>query len=169
MMATLKVTVSGPVGSGKSAVAGEIEIALKSIGLEVSYLDAIAAQTEKNMTHADWQSALLMYEPSIIIEEKISRVAQKPLNHDLLEKARPLLIEETISLIEGCSIMQSVGDNYAPIPGTCSPGIVDAVEKRLQLIRDIESEVGPTQTPIEGWFDDLLNHRWSLTEMAGDQ
>ena len=60
------VTVTGRTGSGKSAIAGEIEIALKAIGVSVSWPDGVA---EKNMTHADWQSALEMYNPSVVIRE----------------------------------------------------------------------------------------------------
>jgi hypothetical protein len=61
------VTVSGPTGSGKSAVLGEIEIALRALGLTVEH-DA-AFQTEKNMTHADWQTALDLYQPTVVLRE----------------------------------------------------------------------------------------------------
>lgn len=67
------VTVSGPVGCGKSAVAGEIEIALRAIGLSVRYADAAAAQAEKNTTHADWQAYLEMYKPSVVLVEKVDK------------------------------------------------------------------------------------------------
>ena len=70
---TVTVTVSGPVGCGKSAIAGEIEIALKAIGVPVSYADPAAAQSEKNMTHADWQAYLEMYRPSVVIVEEIAK------------------------------------------------------------------------------------------------
>lgn len=67
------VTVSGPVGSGKSAICGEIEIALKAIGVPVVWDD----RGEKNATHADWQWALEMYRPSVRIVEKLRREAPK--------------------------------------------------------------------------------------------
>jgi ABC-type transport system involved in cytochrome bd biosynthesis fused ATPase/permease subunit len=60
------VAVSGPVGSGKSAIAGEIEIALRAIGVPVRWND----EGEKNMTHADWQTALELYNPSVVILEE---------------------------------------------------------------------------------------------------
>lgn len=62
----ITVTVSGPVGIGKSAICGEIEIALRAIGVCVSWDDA----GEKNMTHADWQQALEMYRPTVRIVEE---------------------------------------------------------------------------------------------------
>lgn len=65
----VRVTVSGPVGCGKSAVCGEIEIALRAIGLDVEWH---GGGPEKNMTHADWDSALSMYDPRVIIEEVVS-------------------------------------------------------------------------------------------------
>lgn len=65
------VTVSGPVGCGKSAIAGEIEIALKAIGVPVTYQDEVGAQSEKNMTHADWQTYLEMYKPRVVLVESV--------------------------------------------------------------------------------------------------
>lgn len=60
------VTVSGPTGSGKSAICGEIEIALCAIGVPVTWND----QGEKNLTHANWQRALDLYQPHVVIVEK---------------------------------------------------------------------------------------------------
>lgn len=68
-MSIVSVTVKGPVGSGKSAICGEIEIALRAIGVPVAW---VGAQEEKNMTHADWQSALDLYKPHVVICEEIS-------------------------------------------------------------------------------------------------
>lgn len=62
------VEVSGLTGSGKSAVLGEIEIALKALGLTVE-TDA-AHQAEKNSTHADWQTALDLYQPTVSLTER---------------------------------------------------------------------------------------------------
>jgi len=64
---TVTVTVSGPVGCGKSAICGEIEIALRAIGVPVTWDD----DGEKNMTHADWQGALEMYKPTVVIRETL--------------------------------------------------------------------------------------------------
>ena len=60
------VTVSGLTGSGKSAIAGEIEIALKAIGIDVTWVNG---DEEKRMTGADWLSAIEMYNPSVKIVE----------------------------------------------------------------------------------------------------
>ena len=70
MSNTVTVTVSGPVGSGKSAICGEIEIALRAIGVPVTWDDA----GEKNMTHADWQDALDLYRPRVVIIEQPTKI-----------------------------------------------------------------------------------------------
>lgn len=62
------VEVSGLTGTGKSAVMGEIEIALKALGLTVEH-DA-DFQAEKNGTHADWQAALDLYRPTVVLRER---------------------------------------------------------------------------------------------------
>lgn len=62
------VEVSGLTGTGKSAVMGEIEIALRAIGLPVEHDAAFAA--EKRMTHADWQRDLELYKPRVVIRER---------------------------------------------------------------------------------------------------
>lgn len=76
-MTEITVTVSGPVGCGKSAIAGEIEIALRAIGVPVRHADPKADLSEKNMTGADWQSYLEMYQPSVVLAEQLLR-ARKP-------------------------------------------------------------------------------------------
>lgn len=69
-MSEITVTASGPVGSGKSAILGEIEILCKALGIPCRYANEAAAQSEKNMTHADWTSALEMYKPCVVLVEK---------------------------------------------------------------------------------------------------
>lgn len=69
-MPEITVTVSGPVGVGKSAIAGEIEIALRAIGVPVRYADEAAAKSERNTTHADWISYLEMYQPTVVLVEE---------------------------------------------------------------------------------------------------
>ena len=66
--ARVYVEVSGLTGSGKSAIMGEIEIALMALGLTVEH-DA-SFQVEKNMTHADWQEALDLYRPTVVLSER---------------------------------------------------------------------------------------------------
>ena len=60
------VTVSGFTGSGKSAIAGEIEILCRALGLQVDWPDG---DSEKHMTHADWIAALEQYKPRVRIVE----------------------------------------------------------------------------------------------------
>lgn len=65
------VTVSGFTGSGKSAIAGEIEIMCRALGLQVEWVDSVS---EKNMTHADWTGALEQYKPRVrIVECNVAR------------------------------------------------------------------------------------------------
>lgn len=67
------VTVSGFTGCGKSAIAGEIEIAMKAIGVSVIWSNGDA---EKRMTGADWLTAIEMYKPSVrIVEVNVPRAA----------------------------------------------------------------------------------------------
>ncbi len=65
------VTVAGFTGCGKSAIAGEIEIAMKAIGVPVTWANG---DSEKRMTGADWLTAIEMYKPTVrIVEENIPR------------------------------------------------------------------------------------------------
>lgn len=66
------VTVSGLTGSGKSAIAMEIEILCRALGLEVSWDD----DGERNMTGGDSAAALALYKPRVtIIEQNIPRAS----------------------------------------------------------------------------------------------
>jgi uridine kinase len=67
------VTISGPVGCGKSAIYGELEIALRAMGIPVAHADQRAADYEKWATHADWASELEIYNPTVVLVEKIER------------------------------------------------------------------------------------------------
>ena len=72
------VTVSGFTSSGKSAIAGEIEIMCRALGLQVEWPDGAS---EKNMTHADWTAALEQYKPRVrIVEQNIPFVSKKGLS-----------------------------------------------------------------------------------------
>lgn len=67
------VAVAGFTGCGKSAIAGEIEIAMKAIGVPVTWANG---DSEKRMTGADWLTAIEMYKPTArIVEENIPRAA----------------------------------------------------------------------------------------------
>ncbi|HCN9197252.1 TPA: ead/Ea22-like family protein [Escherichia coli] len=67
------VVVSGFTGCGKSAIAGEIEIAMKAIGVPVQWTNGDA---EKRITGADWLTAIEMYKPTVrIVEVNVPRVA----------------------------------------------------------------------------------------------
>ncbi|EFK7794861.1 ead/Ea22-like family protein [Escherichia coli] len=67
------VVVSGFTGCGKSAIAGEIEIAMKAIGVPVQWTNGDA---EKRMAGADWLTAIEMYKPTVrIMEVNVPRAA----------------------------------------------------------------------------------------------
>ncbi|EBZ5847703.1 ead/Ea22-like family protein [Salmonella enterica subsp. enterica serovar Abony] len=67
------VVVSGFTGCGKSAIAGEIEIAMKAIGVPVQWTNGDA---EKHMTGADWLAAIEEYKPTVrIVEVNVPRAA----------------------------------------------------------------------------------------------
>ncbi|HCO9276856.1 TPA: ead/Ea22-like family protein [Escherichia coli] len=67
------VVVSGFTGCGKSAIAGEIKIAMKAIGVPVQWTNGDA---EKRMTGADWLTAIEMYKPTVrIVEVNVPRAA----------------------------------------------------------------------------------------------
>ncbi|EIH8251210.1 ead/Ea22-like family protein [Escherichia coli] len=67
------VVVSGFTGCGKSAIAREIEIAMKAIGVPVQWTNGDA---EKRMTGADWLTAIEMYKPTVrIVEVNVPRAA----------------------------------------------------------------------------------------------
>jgi MoxR-like ATPase len=76
-MSEIRIIVEGPVGCGKSAIAGEIEIAMRAIGVPVRFADEKEMRSEKNMTHADWTGYLEMYQPSVVIEERIAATAPR--------------------------------------------------------------------------------------------
>ena len=67
------VVVSGFTGCGKSAIAGEIEIAMKAIGVPVQWTNGDA---EKRMTGTDWLTAIEMYKTTVrIVEVNVPRAA----------------------------------------------------------------------------------------------
>lgn len=78
------VVVSGFTGCGKSAIAGEIEIAMKAIGVPVQWTNGDA---EKRMTGADWLTAIEMYKPTVrIVEVNVPRVADIRIKGDAGEQ-----------------------------------------------------------------------------------
>jgi len=63
-MSKITVTVTGETGSGKSAIAGEIEIALKAIGVPVTIAE------RDTMVVSDYQHWIDLYKPEVIIIEE---------------------------------------------------------------------------------------------------
>lgn len=67
----IRVLVAGECGVGKSAIAGEIEIAMRAIGVPVRYEDEEQAASDKRMVRGDWADDLAMYQPSVVLEETV--------------------------------------------------------------------------------------------------
>ena len=104
---TVYVDVSGFTGTGKSAVAGEIEIAMRAIGLQVEWVDG---QAEKNMTGADWAHALEMYKPRVVIRERnIPLTIATPKPEQMTEHQRGSLVMEHLGL------PALMGDKMSPL------------------------------------------------------
>lgn len=74
-MSEVTITVSGEVGSGKSALMIELEIALKALGVPVRWADTDAERYEKNMSSGDAHHDLEMYKPSVVLVEEIKHKA----------------------------------------------------------------------------------------------
>lgn len=91
---------------------------------------------------------------------------QPALNHDLLQRALAVLQHEAVSAVESCSSLEWDGLDHVPLPGTCEPEGVDHIQHLLQLIRDIESEAGPSAEPTPKWFHELTDGKWSLTDVS---
>ena len=86
-MNIVSVVVSGGTGSGKSAICGEIEIALKALGVDVIWE---GGDGEKHLTHADWQSALEQYNPKVIIRElNVARIPPGSFGSNTLSQSKP--------------------------------------------------------------------------------
>lgn len=69
---TVVVTVSGPVGSGKSRIAHEIHVALKAVGIEVSFGDLDDARGAEAEAHSEatggWQPEM----PLVLLQEMVT-------------------------------------------------------------------------------------------------
>ena len=63
---SVMVIVTGATGSGKSAICGEIELALKALGVPVVWRDG---EAEKRLNHADYAHDIDLYKPRVIIQE----------------------------------------------------------------------------------------------------
>lgn len=75
-MNEITITVSGMTGSGKSAICGEIEILCAALGLKCEWA---GGHQERNLTHADYLTALELYRPCVkIIEKNIPRTKISP-------------------------------------------------------------------------------------------
>lgn len=69
----VEIIANGPVGSGKSALLGEIEILLRALNIPYRWADPEDAQSEKNLTHADWIGELEATKPTVVLVEHHKR------------------------------------------------------------------------------------------------
>ena len=142
------VQVSGLSGSGKSAVAGEIEIALRTIGLDVEWVDS---ESEKRLTHADYVSALELYKPKVRIFEKN------------IPRATPTPAEPSTDLPSWEN-----GDDPLVSGGLINRGVVDFVtlgvwsdKSALSVSDDVAHELTPAEPPADV-VRDAERYRWLL-------
>jgi hypothetical protein len=89
-MNTVTIVATGKVGSGKSALLGEIEITLRALNVSYEWADPAAAQCEKNVTGADWTGELERTKPHVVLVERIQRTADSDQTTAaaMLERAR---------------------------------------------------------------------------------
>lgn len=111
------VEVSGLTGTGKSAIMGEIEIALRALGIEVRHGPDF--QAEKNGTHADWQAALDLYRPTVVLAER--NVPHTPAPAGEGEKLR-----------EG--VMAAIREHVDAVPPGAPDGWLDGADEAADAI-----------------------------------
>lgn len=147
------VYVSGLTGSGKSAVAGEIEIAMRAIGLDVEWVDS---ESEKHLTHADYTSALELYRPKVrIFEKNISRTAPPAPSVPGWQGWAMRLID----FIEGAEVSSGMcccGDDMArhASPINCGHSPVDMWDNCVKNLRaEFDKFVAAAPTPAEAPAD----------------
>lgn len=64
------VTISGPTGSGKSAIYYEIMVALKAIGVPVVHADPAEVARQMRSGETDSQHDINMYQPTVTLVER---------------------------------------------------------------------------------------------------
>lgn len=70
MSQEVEIIARGGVGSGKSALLGEIEILLKAMRVPYRHGDPEAWKSEVSLTGADWQSELERTKPVVVLREE---------------------------------------------------------------------------------------------------
>jgi hypothetical protein len=71
MSREVEIIVRAPVGRGKSALVGEIEILLLALGVEYCHEDMAAWEAEKNLSGADWTAVLEQHKPQVVLKEEV--------------------------------------------------------------------------------------------------
>jgi hypothetical protein len=79
-MSNVVITISGPAGSGKSAIYAEIVIALTALGIPVHHENEKAWHTEVNMgAFTCAQDMFEIYKPEVTLREVISKDDSAPI------------------------------------------------------------------------------------------
>lgn len=113
-MNEVTITASAAVGSGKSALLGEIEILCKALGVPCRYADEAAAQAEKNGTHADWTWALELYKPSVVLVETCLTEERRNKHIAKMKRCIEVFLEEWQTVEGKCNHSRAEQGHYCP-------------------------------------------------------
>ena len=108
-MNEVTITAAGRVGSGKSALLGEIEILLKALGVPYRYADPKAAQVEKNLTHADWVGEIERTKPTVVLAEEFASLKAV----EQAQRERAIRRDATLAAARECDLHAVAAHNAA--------------------------------------------------------
>jgi deoxyadenosine/deoxycytidine kinase len=109
-MNKVKITISGPVGSGKTALANLIESAMKWLPVQRKEMDPTITES---LTNSECMDYLKMYKPEIEIVEVIAREGEKlvVLSQREIQALKDLLSDEVVR--RHYTVDAGNGDQYA--------------------------------------------------------
>ena len=96
------ITVSGPVGSGKSALCKEIEILCRALGVPCHWE---GGQQERNLSGGDSYDELAMYQPSVVLRE--GGVLPVASDEIAVEQSKPLRFWINAPLVRETMLIQA--------------------------------------------------------------
>jgi hypothetical protein len=143
-MSQVTITVSGAVGIGKTALCAEIEVLLKSLGLEVEWA---AGESERNLI-SNLRDELNSYKPSVKIVEQVKK---------------PIPVDDDAE-VEGAEILCPNGEKWNPNPegivnGQASGPRIDSETGMWENVpeQDVESKINTA-------VDVALRETWKMID-----